>query len=193
MGIDPVTAPATRVIDLAEMKLYARITTADEERSLGNVIDAATEDIQTEMGRQILAATYDETREDFANIMKLPKPPLSSVTQITYIDTDGNPQTLSSAVYDVDTTVEPGRVRLAYDQTWPAIRGVWNAVVIRFVAGWATPDAVPADIKHGIRLLATHYFDHRPAVELMDPGQRFQEVPWGIKQIIWRNKIPQIA
>jgi uncharacterized phiE125 gp8 family phage protein len=102
----------------------------------------------------------------------VPLPPLQSVSSISYIDTDGATQTLSSSLYTVDTTQQPGRIVPAYGEAWPATRDQINSVTITFVAGYSPTSDSPADyranvpraIKQAIMLLIGHWYEHREDV-----------------------------
>lgn len=70
----------------------------------------------------------------------VPRPPLVSITSITYVDTNGEEQTWATDQYDVDIPVGPrcrrGRIEPAYGVSWPTIRRQMNAVTVRFRAGY---------------------------------------------------------
>lgn len=189
MGLSVQTAATQEPVRLEEAKRMLRVTVSDEDQLIRNLIIAAREYCETFTGRQFVSATYDYTLDAWSDPILLPKPPLSSVTSISYVDEDGATQTLSSAIYDVVTNVEPGRVRLAYDQSWPTIRAQDEAITIRFVAGYGDPDDVPETVCHAINLLVGHLFEHREAVIRLARGQMMAELPLALKSLLWRNRI----
>ena len=98
----------------------------------------------------------------------IPMPPLRSVTSITYVDELGATQTLSSALYTVDTASDPGAIVMIPGEVWPSTRDQVNAVTIRFVAGYASsgspPDYranSPSDIKVGLLMVLTDMYENR--------------------------------
>jgi hypothetical protein len=95
-----------------------------------------------------------------ASTIKIPNPPLQSVSSIVYIDTAGASQTWSSANYVVDATSEPGRIGLSSSASWPATQNRINAVTITYLAGW-TGSTLPANVKHLLRLMVADYFENR--------------------------------
>ena len=116
----------------------------------------------------------------------MPRPPLSSVTSLKYIDTAGTQQTWSSANYIVDTSCEPGKIRLAYDVSWPDIREQYNGVEIIFVAGYgASGSSVPEVVKHSIRFKVAHWYEMR---EPVISGTIVAEVPMSAKRLDDINK-----
>lgn len=70
----------------------------------------------------------------------LPAGPVTSVTSVTYIDTNGASQTLSSSAYTVvgigDRT--GAKIVPAYGYSWPSTRDVPEAVTVVFVSGVGT-------------------------------------------------------
>jgi uncharacterized phiE125 gp8 family phage protein len=101
--------------------------------------------------------------------MVLPKPPIASITSVTYVDTDGATQTWSSALYQTDLpsgpTAEPARILPAYNESYPSTRAQMNAVTVRFVAGYGVDGSyVPEDIKLGMHMLIGHWYEQREAV-----------------------------
>lgn len=97
----------------------------------------------------------------------MPLGPLQSVSSITYVDTDGVTQTLSSGAYVVDDKSERGWVVLASGEEWPSTYDVINAVTISFVAGYgdATTD-VPEPLREMILLIVTQWHEHRKTVHV---------------------------
>lgn len=164
-----VTASVGRVVDTAEMREYLRFDDGSyEEQTLANILEAAEDFVEKNCGKQLLTATYDWKIPCFyAYRIHWPKPPLNSITSVTYVDTSGTSQTLSTSLYDVITGTEhaAGYVKQAYNETWPTTRGDDLDVTIRGVCGFGDKDAVPETFRHQIRLLAKHWFEHRSAVE----------------------------
>lgn len=177
MGLTLVTAPTLEPVTKDEVKLHLRQDGDDDDILVSNLITAARETAQVKTGRQLMTATYDYTLDEFPHDdeIVLPRPPLASVTSITYLDLDGVSQTLSTSVYDVVTNIEPGMVRLKYAQVWPIIRDQDDAITIRFVCGWTTAAAVPYSLKAWINLYVSHLYENR---DLAIIGQTTNEIPF---------------
>lgn len=82
--------------------------------------------------------------------IRVPKPPLVSVSSITYVDASGVTQTLATSQYLVDTAQQLGRITPSYGNIWPIIRQQLGAVAVTFVAGYGadgTASTFPAAIK----------------------------------------------
>jgi uncharacterized phiE125 gp8 family phage protein len=115
----------------------------------------------------------------------VPKPPLQSVTAITYIDEDGVEQTWggSPLPYEVVAPSGPqaryGLIAPAYEQVWPTTRRQLEAVTVEFIAGYPETGSpaeaqIPEDITHGMLLMigelykqrseSVHAFNQNPAL-----------------------------
>jgi len=162
MSTNLVTAPTIEPLTLTEAKNHLRVDITDDDTYITNLIVAARLAAENYTGRAFITQTWDLFIDKFPTsgaFIEIPKPPLQSVTTVKYTDADGNQQTLASSVYTVDTNKEMGTVTLAYNQSWPTIRAVPNAVEIRFIAGYgATASTVPEGIKHAMRMLIGHLY-----------------------------------
>lgn len=81
--------------------------------------------------------------------------PVTSITSIAYIAGDGTSTTWSASNYSLDTSAVKPFVKLAYAQSWPAVRGDINGITVTLVAGYASVSAIPQKVKQAV-LLATH-------------------------------------
>ena len=189
MGLSLITAPTQEPVSLTEMMWHLRVDTSDEDGVIRSIIKASREYCEIFTGRQFVSATYDQTFDGWSTEMILDKPPLSSVTTVKYYDEDGVEQTLSSAIYDVVTNVEPGKIRLAYDQSWATHRSQDEAITVRFIAGYGDPDDVPESIRHAIKLLGAHLYEHREAVSIIRRGEVVAEMPMACKSLLWSHKM----
>ena len=191
MGISIVTPAASDPVSLAEAKAHLRIDTTDENDLITSLITAATELAQTVTCRQFIHATFDYTLDRFPveDYIELPRSPLSSVTSITYTNAGG---TAGQTFTDItaDTYHTPGRVVLNYDESWPDYREDYNAVVIRFVAGYgATSSSVPAAVRQAILLMVGHWFEHREEASEMN----LKQMPVAAASLLATVKLQQVA
>ncbi len=73
---------------------------------------------------------------------------------------------MSTSLYIVDASREPGRVCLAAGQVWPVVQSKVNAVEVTFVAGYGLAADMPQDLKSAQLLLLGHLYENREAVTL---------------------------
>lgn len=145
-------------------------TTADV--LLAGLIGAARQQVEEYCNRALVTQTWRMTLDRFPRVtdrnrwaeIRLPRPNLVSVTSITYIDANGDTQTVTADDYIVDTASLPGRIVPAYGVAWPATRCQPDAVTITFTAGYgATADTVPASIRAAVLLVVGDLYKNREA------------------------------
>jgi hypothetical protein len=197
-----VTPPAEEPVSLAEAKLHLRVEISDDDALISALIKAARSKCETEQGRAYVAQTRDLYLDYFpwfgpglpygvpvlevaganptspfglGGIIMIPRPPLLSVTSITYTDPSGTLQTLDPSHYEVSAGT-PGRVAPVPGLAWPSARVQLDAVKVRYTCGWATADDVPDSIKVAIKLLLTHLYENR--------GDTNEELPGAVKALL---------
>ena len=156
-------APTHEPVSLDETKRHLRVTDTDSDTLIKTLIASARRWCEQFQNKAWLYQTIEVKLDRFSNTIALPAPPLIGVDSITYIDIDGVEQTLATTVYDVDTTSEPGRVTLAYNQSWPSVRSQHHAITITIKAGHVatfTADADTDKITVAGHLLGTNDFVH---------------------------------
>lgn len=165
-----ITAAASIPVTLAEARAHLRIDDTSEDTLITTLISVATEYAEKRLARALITQTWELYLDEFPadEIIGIKFPPLQSITSVKYYDSDNTLQTLATTVYDVDTIREPGQIRLADAQYWPATYYRPNAVIIRFVAGYGNASTnVPELIRAAIKLLISYFFENREAVQTM--------------------------
>ena len=74
--------------------------------------------------------------------------------------------------------------------SWPSIRCKTNAITIELVAGYATVDAVPEDLKQAVLLTVGHWYENREDVVVGDEGAK---LPNAVDAILNRYAVGTIA
>lgn len=137
------TAPTVEPITLTEAKEQLRVDHSDHDTMITGLIQAAREQIESLCGRAIVQQTriayFDQWPDD--DVFHLMYPEIRSITHIKYTLTDAVQYTFSNDNYSLAPGSEPGRVPLAYGETWPS--GTLNnrdyPVEVKYVCGYA-PD-----------------------------------------------------
>jgi len=169
MGWKVTSAPAVEPILTAAMKTYLKVDTTADDDLIGELITAAREYVEAYLGQALITQTIQEKWDTVPPVINGKEPtleltvhPVQSVTSITYVDTDGNTQTLDSGNYDVDTHRDVARIRIGYGESWPSLRSEINALTVTYVAGYgATAATVPAYLVQAIRLIVADMYDNR--------------------------------
>lgn len=178
MGLKRITVPAQPVVTVAEAKVHIGQYDGDFDERITTLCAAATELAEKYTGRALVTQTWRLSLNSFpwresgagyvysqpftprADI-RIPRPPLQSVTSIQYTDENGTTQTLDSSLYKVTTDLEPARIEPAYNQVWPATRCERESVRVTYVAGYGdTSDSVPQGIRHAILLMVSQWFEN---------------------------------
>lgn len=193
-GLTLVTPPAAEPVSLAEAKQHCRVDTADDDALIAALIVAARQYVEAVTWRQLITATYDLALDGFPRgpVIELPRPPLQSVTSVTYTDAAGVSAVLAPSDYLVDTTAFVGRLVLGAGRSWPAFtpRPV-NAVVVRFTAGYGGAAAVPQAITQAILLLVGHYYEHREAAVTTAGTGDFSRMPFAVESLLTAYAVPR--
>lgn len=196
MALTLVTAPTEFVVSLEAAKTQTRgLDDASEDALLQGLIAAAQEYAEAFTHRALMPQTWDLKLDSFCDpaayedgVIRLPKPPVSSVTSITYLDTAGVSQTLSTSIYTTDfpsgPTAQRARITEAYGQVFPVTQSTLNAVTIRFVAGYTSARLVPYSIKQAMKLLVGHWYQNRESV-VVGIGIGAVQVPTAVEALLW--------
>jgi uncharacterized phiE125 gp8 family phage protein len=163
-----VTAPTGQAVTTDDAKLFLRVDHDDENDVIDDAVKAATEFCQEETGRQYLTASYTlRLRGWWMGPFTLPKPPMRSVTSITYIDTAGATQTLAGTYYESFAPLKgPGQIVRFPFQVWPVHQADREyPVIVTFSAGYGTAADIPFRTRQAILMATAWFYDHR------DPGQ----------------------
>ena len=135
MALKLVTPPVGEPVSLDEAKQHLRVSITDDDSLVSLMIQAAREDCESVMRRQILKATWLFTLDNFPisgmlrsdpmtvparkRMIEIPMPTLQSVTQIQYVALNGTLTTLDPSTYIVDAISEPGRIMPLPYGFWP--------------------------------------------------------------------------
>jgi uncharacterized phiE125 gp8 family phage protein len=175
MSLKLITAPASEPITLAEAKLHLRVDSTDDDTLITTLVVAARQGAEHITGRAIISQTLELALDEFDDVIRLPRPPLVSITSIKYLNDAGVLTTMAEADYILDGHSEPARITPAYGTTWPTTRCQQNAVLIRYVAGYANAAAVPQEIKQWMLLRIGMLYENRESVSA---GVTLAELPY---------------
>lgn len=186
MALVLVTGPAIEPIALAEAKLHLRVDDTADDNLITALITVARERVEHITRRALITQTWDLKLEDWpsGDELRIPLPPLQSVTSVKYLDQDGAESTMDSADYIVDTASEPGRIVLAWDATWPSSTTLYpaNPITVRFVAGYGDAGSdVPQAIRQAMLLMIGEWYENRE-----NAGEaRLQQISLSAEALLW--------
>jgi uncharacterized phiE125 gp8 family phage protein len=184
-----LTTPATALaLDWAtEVKDHLRLNDDTEQPRVESVlIPTAVAWAETETNRALITQVWTASLDEFpCGILELPKPPLSAIGSVKYIDQDGVQQTWSAAEYVVEKPAGafclPGRLWPAWGYSYPSARCQPNAVEIAFTCGYgAAFGDVPPLLRAAMLLIVGELFERR---ETAIAGTTITEVPLAARSL----------
>ena len=165
---------------------------ATDDTYITNLIKAARILVEDFTNYRIITQTWEYMLDRFPyeDFIELPYPKLQSVTSVKYYDTDETEATFTSADYHVDIYGIPGKIVLAYGDSWPSttLRTV-NGVVIQYVCGFGLAADVAENYKTAIKMTVAELYENR---EDSITGTIITDVPLDAKQILMFDRVTPI-
>lgn len=164
-GLKVITAPAIEPVTWEDVTLQLRYDDPDQEiqDQIEGLITAAREWCESYQNRAYITQTLELALNKWpCREIELPRPPLQSVTSVTYTDSEGNSETWDASNYLVDDYDFVGRIVRKRSVNWPQVRlAEVNGVKVQYVAGYGdAAEDVPQRIRQAIIALATHWFEN---------------------------------
>jgi uncharacterized phiE125 gp8 family phage protein len=159
--------PGSEPLSLTEVKAHLRLTApggesayTSEDTYLNTLIKVARRYSEFYTSRSFINQTWKYYADEFPATIELLYGPVSSITSIQYVDSDGASQTLDPADYVTDLTGHIPRITAV--EEWPETDETLNAVTVTYVAGFgASASNVPEDIKAAMLLIVGKMYQDR--------------------------------
>lgn len=138
MTLKLITAPAAEPVLLADAKLHLRVDHIADDDLITSLITAAREAAEHLTGRALITQTWERVLGAFpsSDRLELGKPPVASITSITYVDAAGDSTVMDPADYALDDATADAVLLADTVTAWPNTYDTANAVRVRFVAGY---------------------------------------------------------
>jgi len=192
MAVNVIAPPAVEPITLDEAKTHCRVEHDAEDAFIAGLILAAREHCEGFQARAYVTQTLELTLDAWpsGSELKVPRPPLRSVTHIKFVDKDGVETTWDASNYVVAAKGSPGRIVLGYGKSWPAatLRPA-EAIAIRYEAGYGDASAVPQRVKQAMLLLVGHWYENHEAVAAARQRGESLPIPFGVDRLLWPNRV----
>lgn len=156
--------PTSEPLDLSEAKRHLNLAdvVSVHDQYVSDLIQAARQQFEYDAQYACFTSTWREKFDGWpVDEIQLAKRPIQSVSSITYVDEAGSSQTWSSSKYAFDSARVLPAVWLAWNETWPTVRGDRNGITITYIAGNATVAAIPRIVKQAILLKVGEMFAER--------------------------------
>lgn len=184
----------TLTLNIAASALGAAAPTVNttEDPLLVSLIQAVRERAELETGRAMNTQAWDLIMDRFpgGGYIEVPKPPLQSVTSITYTAMDSTATVWGSSNYLVQcpsgARARRGRIALPFSGVWPIALDQMGAVTVRFVCGYgAAASAVPEMLKAAMKMDLATLYTHR---EDLLAGTSVVSIPHSARAIYWSHR-----
>ena len=187
MGLRLVT-PAEPLLSLEAAKRQLHLYHDADDADVAHYVASATDWLETRTRRAFMPRTLELVLPEFPldGGLTFPTPPLASVESVTYRDAEGVEQTLPPESYVVATAALFGVLHLAHGASWPVTEEHPEAVVVRFVAGYAAPLTPPPRAVQVVRWMTAHQYTNREPVTVGGSGA---ELPLAIRQYVGSLRI----
>jgi len=186
MSVVVKTAPEEEPITLDEAKIHLKVDCTDTDDYITALIIAARKHCERYQRRSYITQTLELRLDYFPQfIVELPRPPAISVTAITYTDSAGDTQTLSSTKYTVDVNSYVARVVPAYNESWPTTRQVIDSVKVEYIAGYGDAADVPETIKQAMYLLMGVWYENMTPLSDVP----VTEIPFAVTALLDMEKV----
>ena len=154
--------PDFDILTLSEVKTHLRIGACDtsEDLLIQGLMVTAQEQAESILWRSLSLRDYDAYMQAWPDrcFIRLPYPPLNTVTLVEYTDNNGVTRVFDG--YTLDTVSVPGRLVLKHGQSWPCFTpATANPIHIKFNAGYGKE--TPATIKAAMLLLIGNLYENR--------------------------------
>jgi uncharacterized phiE125 gp8 family phage protein len=202
-----VTAATTEPVTVDDLMQHSRIDGDSEYDLLTRLIKTARQYFENNARLTLITSTFDAFYDGFNHAyshnfhctvfypsnsaLVLPKRPVQSVTSLSYVDANGQTQTLTQGTdFVVDTHDTFATLSPATGKTWPqTLAYSKNTVTVRFVAGIGNAAAVPDEYKTAILTHAGHLYDQREAAVV---GQTVNVMPYSYQAIMDQAKTVEV-
>lgn len=150
MRLKMVAAPASSPVSFEDVKLYLRVTHTEEDSLIESLIAAATDEAQKIMNRQLIQADY-EYYAYTDGVLRIPRPPLVSISTVHSVDSYGIETLVDAADYSIDTHSDPAKLTTT----------VTGTVKVSYTTGYVNVAAVPDAIKLWIKVMVGFMYESR--------------------------------
>jgi uncharacterized phiE125 gp8 family phage protein len=171
-------AEATGPITISDALLHCR---SDETTAVTLYLAAAVAHVEKYLGTPLASRTVTIQADDFSDFVRLPLAPVSSISGITYVDTAGSTQTLSSTVYRLIASGLEAFIELKPAQVWPSFK-TGERITVTAVIGYSS---LPFDIRAAILLLTGHFYTNREATAPSTTA----DLPSGVASLLCNHRI----
>lgn len=159
MKLTRTTPPTVLPVGLDDVKRRLDgYTGTDQDELISEQIRVASEHLEDVLWRSFITTTWTLSIDGgFTSRITLPRPPFIALSSFTYIDQDGDSQTLTSSDYRIKYRHDIAYLMPPYNGVWPTARYDADVITVTYTAGYGTGRTdVPLGIRDAVAILAAH-------------------------------------
>lgn len=172
------TSALASPIPLADARQHLRVTGADEDMLIAQLLAASIGAISERTGRSLSAETWALSLPNASGDIDLPYPPVQSITSITYFDASDQAQSATLSDFYLFSGDDRATLRPKSGKAWPSTSTREDAITITYVAGYTN---IPAPLRAAVLLNLAHLFENREAVAV---GLSVAEFPLSVESLV---------
>jgi uncharacterized phiE125 gp8 family phage protein len=163
-----VTRDSSALISLDDAKDYLRVIGTDEDALITSLLLGSVAYVENYLNRTVGTNTYELSMDSFSSKVTLFRPPVNEVTEITYVDSEGQDQVFD--LTKIKLNKDMGILYLKQGETWPATSSEPFSVVVSYSSDGLYAELDANDILTAIKLVLGYQYDWRD-----DPNQRWRK------------------
>lgn len=182
MSLTLITAPTVNPLNNQDVAEHVRADLSAEAMLVDAYIGAIAAKAEAVLHRALITQAWELGLDSFPCIpqpisnsgrfsgIRLPLSPVQSIVSITYIDVNGDTQTVAPADYYLDGD-DPVSVVPVYGKAWPSARMQPGSVKIRYICGYGDQaENIPAAIRVWMLMNVANLYENRETVVVGKSG-----------------------
>jgi uncharacterized phiE125 gp8 family phage protein len=155
--------PSVEPVTTSELKAHLKLTGSAEDGYLANVITAARQMLEDYTQSAWCLTAFELSLPTFVDYVELPYSAVNTtVTSISYKDSDGVANTINNTNYQVVSDVSPSVVKFKSSFTIPSIELFAGfPIKVTYTTGHATAATVPMKYKQAVLIYASSLYENR--------------------------------
>lgn len=186
-----ITQPDSEPITYDQASEHLRVDSTDDQAYIEALIPVAREYVEAITGRVTIQSGWRITAESWTSLFscfyyraRIYRAPLVSVESIKYWDATTETQlTMDPAAYRVVTGAEPAILQII--DAPPSLMDRPDAIEIEITAGYEDAEAVPAMMKHAIKMMVAHFYEQRVPVAFASSAP----IPYTLQALMENTKV----
>jgi len=162
-----LTPPSGEPLSVSDAKLFLRVEHSADDALIASLIATARATIEARSGRAMLTRRVKQRFDAWppsGKGLQLALGPVSSVHNVTVINTSGDEAALANTAWALDPDPDEARVLFLSPSQLPTPGRAQSGIAVEFNAGGAL-EAIPPALLQAVRLVVAHLYARRDGSE----------------------------